>query len=64
MGRTTDDTQVPSPARAPGPGIPDFTLDPADLPGLKRRLSTWPEADELPDVELDRVIVGSDALDA
>lgn len=64
VGRTTDDTQVPSPARAPGPGIPDFTLDPADLPGLKRRLSTWPESDELPDVELDRVIVGSDALDA
>ncbi|MBW3602558.1 MAG: iron-containing alcohol dehydrogenase [Actinobacteria bacterium] len=43
-------------------GTPSFLLDPADLPALKERTRRWPEADRLPELEMDRVLIGVDAL--
>lgn len=39
-----------------------FVYDPGDMPDLERKVSTWKDADKLPEIELQRVIVGKNAI--
>ncbi len=39
-----------------------FEYDPGDFPEMENKVSTWKDADKLPEIELKKVIVGLDAI--
>jgi glycerol-1-phosphate dehydrogenase [NAD(P)+] len=41
---------------------PVFKYDPANMPELEEKIKRWPDYDQIPEIELKRVIVGEDAI--